>query len=472
MSGPAPNDVRHDAPGDVASDAPPTDADRYPTLTDDGRRMLRFLREHPCAPVYRNESGNRLTVDDVARVRAFECEALDARVGWRAGEHPAWLGELVARCYADVPHYRRLGVAPARFEDVPPVSRADLGWDIAQFVPDAAPIERLINFRTSGTTGHPLLLASHPVVAASYLAFHKRALRRVGIELRHGRGEVGVVLLGHQRACFTYVSVTPTMNESGLAKLNLHPGDWRDPDDRARYLDALAPEVIAGDPLSFAELLRLPVRVRPRALLCTSMALSPALADLLAARFDCPVLDLYSMNEAGPVAAYDAEAGGHVLLQHRMYVEVLGDDGRPVPPGGRGEVTLSGGFNFCLPLLRYRTGDHAALRLDRPEPVLVGLEGRRPVRFRTARGEWINNIEVTHAMRRFPVARFTLRQEADGALRMRVAGPLGDEPAVRDAMVALFGADQPLDLTFVRGFDDKVVQYASSLAGAEPQSDG
>ena len=69
-------------------------------------------------------------------------------------------------------------------------------------MPDSAPIDRLINFRTSGTTGHPLLLASHPVVAANYLAFHKRALRRFGIELRHGRGQVGVVLVGFPAQVF------------------------------------------------------------------------------------------------------------------------------------------------------------------------------------------------------------------------------------------------------------------------------
>ncbi len=142
-----------------------------------------------------------------------------------------------------MPFYRRYGSRPRRFADIPTISRAELSRDIAQFVPDSAPIDRLINFRTSGTTGHPLLLASHPVVAARYLAFHKRALRRFGIELRYGCGQVGVVLVGCQRKCFTYVSVTPTMGESGLAKINLHPAAWRDPDDRPKYLDALAPEV-------------------------------------------------------------------------------------------------------------------------------------------------------------------------------------------------------------------------------------
>jgi phenylacetate-CoA ligase len=446
-----------------------TDADRYPTLTEHGRALLRSMREHPNAPIYRNESGNRLTPADVERVRAFEREVLDATVGWQSGELPSWLDELVDHCFLEVPFYRRLGARPARFTDLPTVSRADLR-DIAQFVPDSAPLDRLINFRTSGTTGHPLLLASHPVVAASYLAFHKRALRRFGVALRYGRGQVGNVLIGHQRHCFTYVSVTPTMDESGLAKINLHPSDWRDPDDRVRYLDALAPEVIAGDPISFAELVRLTLHHRPRAILSTSMALAVALRTALEDRFGCPVLDLYSLNEAGPVAVYDGEAGGHVLLQHRMYVEILDTDGNPVASGGRGEITLSGGFNFCLPLLRYRTGDHASLRLDAPEPVLVGLEGRAPVRFRTMRGEWINNIEITHAMRGFPLTQFTVHQDADGSLRMRVAGWHIDEPAIRDALLGLFGAGQAIEISVVDQFDAKVVQYTSVLVDATAQA--
>ena len=400
-----------------------TDAERYPTLTEHGRQMLQLLREHPHAPIYRNQSGNRLTTEDVEKVRAFEREVRVSSVSWRFGEEPDWLDDFIESSFREVPFYRRYGSRPKLFSDIPTISRADLSRDIAQFVPDSIPVKRLINFRTSGTTGHPLLLASHPVVAASYLAFHKRALRRFGVELRYGRGQVGVVLVGYQRKCFTYVSVTPTMDESGLAKINLHPDDWRDPEDRAKYLDALAPEVYTGDPISFAELARLPLQTKPRALISTSMALLPALRQRLQERFNCPVLDIYSMNEAGPVAVADPAAGGHVLLQHCMYVEIVDAAGRPLPPGERGEVTLTGGFNTCLPLIRYRTGDHAALLFGGSEPVLVDLEGRPPVMFRTMSGERINNIEVTHLLQKFAIAQYTLHQSRDGHLRLRVTRP-------------------------------------------------
>ncbi|MDR2209513.1 MAG: capsule biosynthesis protein CapK [Azoarcus sp.] len=382
--------------------------------------MLNFLREHPAAPRYRNQSGNRLLAPEIEALRGFEREVGEASVGWPPENHPSWLKDYVKRVFEDVPHFRRLGSPPGHFADIPTTTRADLATDIAQFVPDSVPIDRLINFRTTGTTGHPLLIASHPLVAGRYLAFHKRALRRFGIELRHGRGEVGVVLLGMQKKCFTYVSVTPLMEESGLAKINLHPDDWRDPDDRVRYLDALQPEIIAGDPISFAELLTLPLAVRPRAIFSVGMTLLPGLRQLLEERFACPVLDFYSMNEAGPIGIFDAAAGGHVLLQNRLYIEILNTQGQPVAEGERGEIALTGGFNFCLPLLRYRSGDFAALSRHDGEPVLSGLCGREPVRFRNGDGAWINNIDVTHALQSLPLRQFGLHQNADGSLVLRL----------------------------------------------------
>ncbi len=449
-----------------ADDPPATDAERYPTLTPAGERTLRFLREHPHAPVYRNASGNRLLAADVAAARLFADEVRAAPVDPRADPPPSWVRPFVARCLAQVPFYRRYGSPPARLADLPTISRADLSHDVALFVPDDVPTARMMHFSTSGTTGHPLLVPSHPLVAANYLAFHRRALRRAGVELRAGRGQVGAVLLGWQRRCFTYVSVTPTLDEAGLAKINLHPDDWRHPDDRAAYLDALEPELFAGDPISFAALLELPVRWRPRACLSTAMALLPGLRRRLEERFACPVLDLYSMNEAGPVAVADPAAGGHVLLQPWLLVEILDPAGHPLPPGERGEITLTGGFNPCLPLLRYRTGDHAALRLDGPEPLLAGLEGRPPVRYRTEGGAWINNLEVTHALGRCALPQYTLHQDAAGRLRLVHSGAESEGDAIRAALHALFGAGQALDVRRADRFEGKVVQYTSSLEGA------
>ncbi len=438
-----------------------------PTLTEAGQRMLDFLREHPAAPRFTNQSGPRLLAAEVEALRDFVADVQNADVGWAPGGRPDWLDDFVAQTCREVPAYRELPTLSGGFDALPTTRRADLAADIARFVPDPVPVDRMINFRTTGTTGTPLLIASHPVVAARYLAFHLRALRRVAVQPQHGRGQVGVVLLGMQQRCFTYVSVTPLMDESGLAKINLHPGDWRHPDDRTTYLDALAPEVIAGDPLSFGELLTLPLTCRPRALLSVGMTLSTGLRQALAQRFKCPVLDLYSMNEAGPIAVLDPALGGHLLLQPRLYVEILDDEGHPVPDGERGEITLTGGFNFCLPLLRYRTGDHAALVHTPQGPVLKGLMGRAPVRFRTFDARWINNIDVTHALAPWPLTQYALHQHADGSLQLRVpAAALDQGPALTGALTALLGP-LPVALAPLQA-GDKVLQYTSDLEACGP----
>nr|WP_269670788.1 AMP-binding protein [Stenotrophomonas sp. SY1] len=319
-----------------------------------------------------------------------------------------------------------------------------------------------MNFRTTGTTGHPLVLPSHPRVAARYLAYHKRALARWGVTLCHGRGQMGVMLLGMQQRCFTYVSVTPTMDESGLAKINLHPNDWRDAGHRARYIDQMQPEVIAGDPISFATLLELPVTHRPRALLSVSMALSAGLRDALAERFDCPVLDIYSMNEAGPLAVHDAVSGGHVLLQPGMYVEVLDAAGRALPPGEVGEITLTGGFNFCLPLLRYRTGDSGALGMCADGPMIIGLQGRRPVRYLTARGRWINNIDLTHALASLPLSRFCVHQAGDASVLLRLPAAEAMHAAAATARLQAILEGRPVRTDLITS-EDKVLQYTTDL---------
>lgn len=438
--------------------------ERFPTLSAQGQRTLDFMRDHPAAPIFRNASGNKLLGAEVAGLRTFEQEALAAEVGWHPGSRPAWLAPFVADVFATVPYFRQLGSPPVEFADVAPVCRADLAQDIAQFVPDHVDSTRMITFRTSGTTGHPMLVASHPVVAGRYLAYHKRALRRFGIEPRYGSGQVGVVLLGHQKRCFTYVSVTPTMGESGLAKINLHPDDWRNPDDRARYLDALAPEIVAGDPVSLTEYLTLPLTTRPRALMSVSMMLLPALRERLESRFGCPVLDIYSLNEVGPVGVFDAAAGGHVLLQQRLFVEILDRRGMPVAPGAIGEITVTGGFNFCLPLLRYRTGDYASMAFGAHGPVLVGLSGRRPVRF-LARGDWVNNVDITHALQRFAISNFNLHQQADAAVILRLAtDAMPFALAVREALTSLFGDAMVRVEELV--LQDKTIQYTSELPGA------
>ncbi|MGB8645398.1 MAG: capsule biosynthesis protein CapK [Anaerolineae bacterium] len=438
----------------------PSDEERFPLLTGQGRKMLEFLREHPSAPRYTARSGNRLTAEGLARVRAFDAELRATPVEWTPGAPPAWVNEFVERCYREVPFYRRYGAPPDAFALIPTTDREALARESWSFVPDPLPLDDLIIYSTSGTTGHRIIVPWDPVAAGCYLPLLNKALSFFGLALTSGGGEVACFQIGWQKECFTYVSVTPYLDEAGFAKINLHPSAWREPDDRVRYLDACHPEIFSGDPISFMELARLPLQTRPKALFSTSMALLPGLRARLETRFDCPVLDLYSSNETGLVAV--AFQGAQVILPHRLYVEILDESGAALPPGVRGEITLTGGINPYFPMLRYRTGDYASLAFRGRQPALAGLEGRPPTVFYRTDGQAINNIDVTHALAPFPLAQYTLHQAADGALTLRLCGVAVDEAPLRAALLKLFGPDQRLDIERVEAFERKVVQYTTA----------
>ena len=454
-----------DAPGTWQALTSPT---RLPGLSAAGKAMLHRLRDHPAAPFYRDFSGHRLSKADQRRARLSHAWLRHAPTQRHAGDGapPLWLWPWLWRHHASVVDWP----APARWlrgwGAIRTMSRADLQARLTDHVPLERQGPGLVCFSTSGTTGHPIRIPSTPLAAAAYQPLHERALALHGIRLLAGRGDVGIVLAGHQRRCFTYVSVNPLRGECGLVKLNLFEGEWRHPGDRARYLDDLAPELVSGDPVSLSELAGLPLRHRPRALLSTSMSLSTGLRRRLMRRFECPVVDLYSMNEAGPIAAWLDDAQGHVLLQPGLYVEILDAGGTPRPEGEFGEITLSGGINPCLPLLRYRTGDHARLVMTRWGATLRDLQGRPPVRFLAADGHWVNNVDITRALHRFDLQRFALHQHADSSLRLRLAS--GAEAsgalhaALREVLAHLLG---PLVLRIERLLeDDKVRQYTSDVA--------
>ncbi len=443
-----------------------TDAERFPLLTDDGRQLLTRLREHPHTPRYTARCGHRLTADYLRRVREYETELSTTSTGWLPNTFPAWFDDFVAMCFRDVPFYRRYGVRPARFADIPTFDRADLSREPWAFVPDPLPLDDLIVNATSGTTGHALVIPSHPIVGACYTPLLKAALALHGVELKSGRGQVACILVGYQQHAYTYPSVTPQQDEAGHLKLNLHPADWRHPADRARFLDDCNAEIYTGDPIAFAELMKLPLTTRPRALLSTAMMLTLGLRQQLENHFACPVLDMYSMNECGPIAVKtnDLPHATFHLLQPHLYVEILDSDGQPCSPGERGEVTLTGGLNFYLPLLRYRTNDYASLEWRDGQPMLVGLEGRPPVLFRGTRGQAISPLDVSQALALFALPQFTLHQSAAGAVQMKIRRVGLDLALLRAALLNLFGKDQTLTITEADSLGDKVIQYTTDYS--------
>jgi len=447
--------------------APIDEVRRRPLIDAAGRSLLRTLLEHPHAPRYNHTCGDRLTAPGLAEVRALDAETFAGPAPSISGADPPWMPAFIAHCQNVVPIYRTGGQRSSRLNGVPTVDRSALVFTPWAFVPDDHPLHDLVVFTTTGTTdGRAAYVVSTPQTAAAYGVMLRAALRVHGVVLEGGPGRTAVAQVCWQRRTFTYAAISSYFDQAALLKINLNPDDWRDPDDRVAFLDSVEAQVITGDPVAFTRLAELPLAIEPVALVSTAMTLLDGLRDRLVDRFGCPVIDVYGMNEAGPIAAALSDGSGHVMLQPRLHVEILDGAGRRCPDGERGEITLTGGFNPALPLLRYRTGDFASREVRGGSVVLVGLSGRAPVAFASLDGRAVNTIDITVAMRRQSLARYTVHQRADRSLEIgldggRLAGGFAGETEVdvRVLLAELFG---PVPVT-VRALDGEpeAVTYSS-----------
>lgn len=412
-----------------------------------GAALLHRLREHADAPPWSHTLGDRLHPADVPALEAFR--------GTLGAVLTDPSGLPMARWRDTVPWVRTHAPEGRAWADIPLQRRENIALDLVDLVPLDADLGRLFHYETSGTTGRPLSIPSHATTTAMNHLLVEEALARDGVRITPGP----TVLVAHvcaQVRTWTFPAILSYWGNAGLVKVNLQPAEWA-PDRARRFLADLDPQLVTGDPVSFAELLAWDIALRPRALLSGAATLGDALATTLSERYACPVLDVYSTTEIGPIAASTSHGPGLRLLCPDLYVEIVGPDGRPLPDGERGEIVVSGGRNPYLPLLRYATGDHARKRGEQ----LFDLQARRPVSWRARDGAVITPIDLSRALHAHTFAAFAFDTSAEGlVLRMRpVEGVPLDTAAVRAGFEAILGRPVEVRLDAGLGRDGKAAEW-------------
>ncbi len=165
--------------------------------------------------------------------------------------------------------------------------------------------------------------------------------------------------------------------------------------------------------------------------------------------FGCPVINEYGCRDGGYIAQ-TCPAGGLHIAADTMIVEILSEDGKPLPTGEVGEVCVTNLWSFGMPLIRYRLGDTAArvaepCECGRPQPLLARLGGRRTDTLVTPDGRRIHGLGAMYVLRVLPAVKsYQVIQEAPDHLRVLLV-PEGQpaetdlEGPVRDGLAKLMG---------------------------------
>lgn len=306
----------------------------------------------------------------------------------------ALLQAHLAHCLARSPFYRRklAGVRPEEITvdaigQLPTTSKAEFAEFNAEFL--AVPPEQIADIVfTSGTTGEPT-----PVMYTSgdmeRLAFNEAlSFASCGVT----SADTALLTCTLDRCFVAGMAYYLGLRHLGAAVLRNGLGSL---ESHADVIRRMRPTLVVGVPTFLRRLGQhleakgfAPDRMGVRTLVCIGEPLrDAALAPLPVATdierlWGAPVHSTYASSEV--VTSFcecTARRGGH-LHPELCVVEILGDDGRPVPAGMIGEVTLTPLGLEGMPLVRFRTGDVSFL-IDEPcscgrlSPRLGPIIGRR-----------------------------------------------------------------------------------------------
>lgn len=454
-------------------------ATRSPMLTPAGEAMLRRLSEHPDAPRFNYATGDRLWPADLPEIAQFR-HGLEALRGPRQSEPDSATLARVDRWRKIVPWVRENLPETVQLDrdwsELPTTSRADIALAPWKFVPDDELLDRLIIYRTAGTTGHPITVPHHPVAVRCYEPMIEFALGRYGVKPEFDDQSLACFLVGAQIRTYTYATVLYNWNGAGFAKLNIRPTEWPSEGSQHRYFRAMMPKFLSGDPIAFSEMMRMGIDASPAALITTSVAMSPQLKRRLSECYKAPVIDWYSMVETGPIGYACPHGHGYHLLPHDLYAEVVKPDGAPAEPGQRGEIVVTGGRNPLLPLFRYRTGDfgimdHSLCACGDPMPRFLELEGRKPVLIRAKDTTPVSTVDLSRLLREYPLLIHEFTQHSDLACELVIRplpGITPDLSAIANDLRRVLG-ELPLSIRVDatlgdrQGSDGKAIAYRSEL---------
>jgi phenylacetate-CoA ligase len=176
--------------------------------------------------------------------------------------------------------------------------------------------------------------------------------------------------------------------------------------------------------------------------------------------FGAPVISRYSNSENGIFAQQVLGEGDHYHINWASYeIEVLDlNEDKPAKPGEPGRIIITDLFNFCMPIIRYDTGDLGILSTDNVRfnraPTLKSIEGRKNDVIFNTKGDPLSPY-VGYEMEYFPeITQFQLIQEGEKSyiVKINVDGPFDNESAVTKRLKKHLGDDAMITFEYVNEF--------------------
>lgn len=315
---------------------------------------------------------------------------------------------------------------------------------------------------SGGSTGEPVRLIQDAAYRDTSCALQWLCHHQLGSDL----GEANVRLWGSERDLekgtqspkarfFNWLTNTTWINAFQMSPQRMREAIQLLNRKRPRLIVAYAQAVY--ELARFAE--REQIRVEPqRAVMTSAGTLYGFMREKIRTVFQCPVYNLYGSREVSDIAWELPGREGLWVAPWANFIEIVDDQGRPVPAGTEGNILVTSLTNYAMPMVRYRIGDRGALMpgLESGQAqVLKNISGRDVDVFRTSNQTLVDGEYFTHLLYFRPwVRQFQVIQKKPDHLVFKVISGHGkpcqhelEEITARSRLA--MGGDCHIDFEFV-----------------------
>ena len=195
-----------------------------------------------------------------------------------------------------------------------------------------------------------------------------------------------------------------------------------------------------------------------KSIISMSEALSKSAQQAMSYYFNTNVVSRYSNVENGIIAQQLSDGSEDFLINEASYfVEVLEiDSDNPVPIGIPGRIVVTDLFNYCMPMIRYDTGDIGILTekqvFSYSRLVFKSIEGRRMDMIYDTSGSLVSSFVITNNMWKFKEVKqyqFIQNSDKDYLFKINTDLPFNRADELIKEFKGYFGDDSNISIEYI-----------------------
>lgn len=366
------------------------------------------------------------------------------------------LHKLLDHAVNHTPFYRQFAKFTA-LEDFPVVNKNYIRDRYNDFVSSKFHDRTNYEAYTSGSTGTPFRISQN-----------KNKRDRHSADVTYF-GEKAGFEIGHK---LFYIRHWDQYNSSKSwvvwrKNVHMHPVSRLAPKDIKQLIGEMARDTLPKGILCYASVLDeikrflentdtpLPIK-GIKSIIAISETLNEHTQKSIEAYWGVPVVSRYSNVENGILAQQSLYGDEFHINWASYFVELLDmDANKPAKPGARGRIVITDLYNYCMPMIRYDTGDVGQMdhctKNGMEYPVLSKVEGRKLDMIFDTEGKMTSPYVVYHILKYPHIKQYQFIQECRKKylIKLNVSPEFNSAENIKAEFKNHLGADAEIKLEFV-----------------------